>query len=574
MKLAQFAFASAGAVAAISILLGFGTYAADTETSLTLDDYYVTYTDLVNIDTASRDIDRQVAAANKAIVLTNKLYVNELTENQLLRSAVKGLADADTDDPLELTAAGLGAMMRALDPHSAYITPKGYTAMQSKLSGEFGGLGIEISRRDSFIYVVAPLDGTPAFNAGVHAGDYITHLNGESIAGISVIDAVKRMRGKKGTSITLTIARGQPDILDVSIDQANGPADLQLEQFGELFRPAAVGPGSALDQAGIKAGDIITHINKEAVAGLALDKLRAKIKSAEKLEIKIHRQKAEILSVPITRDKIIVNPVKAHLDNNIGYIRISSFTKRTKAGVDEAFAMFRQQQKSPLKGLVIDLRSNPGGLLSQAVSVTDEFLEGGPVVSIRSRVRNQSQTYNATPGEALSGVRIAVLVNGGSASAAEILAGALQDTGRGTVFGQTTFGKGSVQSIINLGNGGAIKLTTALFATPNDRLIQGQGIVPDVKVNGLPGLTARRHEADLDGTLKIVNENITHRQEEIDGASCPPPTFESPLGRRLRFAEIKEKIKDDRLLGCALAFLRSPDISTFTASLSKPASAN
>ncbi len=304
-------------------------------------------------------------------------------------------------DDKKLIQASLKGMLTSLDPHSDYLTPEDYQEMEDQTRGEYGGLGIEITSEDGVVKVISPIDGTPAAKAGIKPGDYITAVNGQTVLGLSVNEAVKQMRGKVGESVTLTIAREKTD-----------PFDLKL-----------------------------------------------------------------------TREIITPKSVTWRAEGDYGYVRLASFnekaTEETKAAIDDLRA------KNPhLKGLVFDLRSNPGGLLDQAVGVADLFLNGGEVVSQRGRDPRSIERHNATAGVKLGNLPVVVLINSGTASAAEIVAGALQDRHRAELVGLTSFGKGSVQTVIPLRGGldGAVKVTTARYYTPSGRSIQRTGIEPDLEV--------------------------------------------------------------------------------------------
>jgi carboxyl-terminal processing protease len=300
-----------------------------------------------------------------------------------------------------LIQAALKGMLTSLDPHSDYLTPEDYQDMEDQTRGEYGGLGIEITSEDGVVKVISPIDGTPASKAGIKPGDYITAVNGQTVLGLSVNEAVKQMRGKVGEAVTLTIAREKTD-----------PFDLKL-----------------------------------------------------------------------VREIITPKSVTSRAEGDFGYVRLASFnekaTEETKAAIDGLRA------KNPhLKGLVFDLRSNPGGLLDQAVGVSDLFLNGGEVVSQRGRDPHSIERYNAKSGVKLGDLPVVVLINSGTASAAEIVAGALQDRHRAQLVGLTSFGKGSVQTVIPLRGGldGAVKITTARYYTPSGRSIQRTGIEPDLEV--------------------------------------------------------------------------------------------
>jgi len=304
-------------------------------------------------------------------------------------------------DDKKLIEAALNGMLTSLDPHSDYLNPEAFQDMQDQTRGEYGGLGLEITSEDGVVKVISPIDGTPAARAGIKPGDYITAVDGQTVLGMSVNDAVKQMRGKPGETVTLTIAREKIDPFDVKLVR-------------EIIQPKSV---------------------------------------------------------------------TWKLEGDYGYLRLASFnekaTDETRAGIEALRA------KDPhLKGLVLDLRNNPGGLLDQAVGVSELFLNGGEVVSQRGRDAHDIERYNAKPGMALNGLPVVVLVNPGTASAAEIVAGALQDRHRAEVVGLTSFGKGSVQTVIPLRGGldGALKLTTARYYTPSGRSIQRTGIEPDLEV--------------------------------------------------------------------------------------------
>ncbi len=308
-------------------------------------------------------------------------YVEPIKDTQLLENAIRG-------------------MLTGLDPHSAYLDPEDYKGLQEGTTGEFGGLGIEVGIENGLVKVIAPIDDTPAQRAGVKPGDVITKLDDTPVKGMALNDAVKHMRGKPGSPITLTIVR----------------------------------------------------------------------EGVEKP-----------LEIVITRAVIKVESIKTELlEPNFGYLRISTFQERTAEDLRRALGEIKAENKGPLKGMVLDLRNNPGGILSAAVSVADAFIEKGLIVYTEGRVEDSQLRFSAKPDDLLSGASMVVLVNGGSASASEIVAGALQDTRRGIIMGSRTFGKGSVQTILPMSNQAALKLTTALYYTPSGRSIQAEGIKPDI----------------------------------------------------------------------------------------------
>ncbi|HYN38343.1 MAG TPA: S41 family peptidase, partial [Rhodospirillales bacterium] len=308
-------------------------------------------------------------------------YVDQASDEQLIEAAVNG-------------------MLSSLDPHSGYMNAKRFGEMKVQTQGAFGGLGIEVTMEGGLVKVVSPIDDTPAFKAGIEPGDLITHLDDEQVLGMTLPDAVDKMRGPSGSSIRLTIRRADREPFDVTL----------------------------------------------------------------------------------TRSVIKIKSVRSRLDGKVGYIRISSFSEQTDAGLQEAIDDLKKQANGQLQGIVLDLRNNPGGLLTQAVAVADDFLEQGEIVSTRARKPEDAQRFNAKPGDLTGGLPIVVLINGGSASASEIVAGALQDHGRAILLGTKSFGKGSVQTIVPLSGHGAMRLTTARYYTPSGRSIQAVGIEPDIIV--------------------------------------------------------------------------------------------
>ena len=330
------------------------------------------------------EIYRQLDLFGDVLERVRSDYVEKPDDSMLIDSAING-------------------MLTALDPHSAYLNPKSFRDMQVQTKGEFGGLGIEVTMEQGtgVVKVVSPIDDTPAAKAGLMANDLITHLDGEQIVGLSLEQAVEKMRGPVNTSITLTILR---------------------------------------------------------------------------------RGKDEPFDVKIMRDVIRINAVKARLEGDIIYVKISTFNEQTHSNLMKQVEALKKSLGRPARGYVIDLRNNPGGLLDQAINVSDDFLEKGAIVLTKGRLLEETQRANARPGDIADGKPIVVLVNGGSASASEIVAGALQDHKRATVIGTRSFGKGSVQTIIPLGSNGAIRLTTARYYTPSGRSIQAKGIEPDIVV--------------------------------------------------------------------------------------------
>jgi carboxyl-terminal processing protease len=357
------------------------------------------------------------------------------------------------EDP-KLIEAAINGMLTALDPHSAYLNPKHFRDMQVQTRGEFGGLGIEVTMENGVVKVVAPIEDTPAARAGIMSGDLITHLDKEQILGLTLQEAVEKMRGPVNSPISLTIVRkGVDDPFDVKV----------------------------------------------------------------------------------VRDVIHINPVKYNAEgDDVGYIRVTTFNEQTTANLQKAIEDLKKQLGPKLKGFIVDLRNNPGGLLDQAISVSDAFLDQGAIVLTRGRNLEETQRSNARPGDITDGQKIVVLINGGSASASEIVAGALQDHHRATIVGTRSFGKGSVQTIIPLGSNGALRLTTARYYTPSGRSIQAKGIDPEVVVEEeLPDELKQkaeaqepRGEANLRGHLRGDDEGEDGEggaEEEESGSSSYVP---------------------------------------------------
>ncbi len=349
-------------------------------------------------------------------------YVEEVDDKTLLENAIRG-------------------MLSGLDPHSTYLNPDEYKELKIGTTGKFGGLGIQVGMEDGFVKVISPIDDTPAFRAGLEAGDLIIRLNDKSVKGMTLNDAVKIMRGDPGTDIKLTVIREGAD------------------------RP---------------------------------------------------------LPFTVTRAIISVKSVKSRiLEPNYGYIRISNFQSKTARDLVSEVNDLKKENKNELKGLVLDLRNNPGGVLSAAADVSDAFINDGKLVFTKGRIDNSEFEFNAKPGDIMNGLPLVVLINGGSASASEIVAGALQDHHRAVIMGSKSFGKGSVQTIQELRSGGAVKITTARYFTPSGRSIQGEGITPDIildryEVKDSKDISSLRiKESDLNHSLS----NPTKSQEAIKKAT-------------------------------------------------------
>ena len=348
--------------------------------------------------------------------------------------------DVDSSD---LISAAIRGMLTSLDPHSGYMPPENFEDMQVDTKGAFGGLGIEVTQEDGFVKVVSPMDGTPASDAGIQSGDFITHVDGEAILGLSLSEAVDKMRGPVGSEVSLTIVR-----------------NLDEEPF-----------------------DIV-----------------------------------------IIRDIIKLTAARVRIEDDVIIIRVTTFNEQTTPNIEKGIKekIDELSGEENVSGFIIDLRNNPGGLLSEAISVSDMFLNQGEIVSTRGRYNGQAKRYSASKGDLAKNKPLVVLINGGSASASEIVAGALQDHKRAVILGTKSFGKGSVQSVIPLGENGAMRLTTARYYTPSGRSIQALGVVPDIIVEQLPRLdkekeedksSTRITEADLRGALS--NDRLSDEEKEL-----------------------------------------------------------
>ena len=378
-------------------------------------------------------------------------------------------------DEAELIEAAINGMLTSLDPHSSYMSPKAAADMRVQTRGEFGGLGIEVTQQDGFVKVVSPIDGTPADAAGIEAGDFITHVDGETVLGLTLNQAVEMMRGPVGSEIIITVVReGEDEPFDVSI----------------------------------------------------------------------------------IRDTIKLTAVRSRVEGSSVVLRITTFNDQTYPNLSDGIAKQVEELGGidNVNGFVLDLRNNPGGLLSQAIRVSDAFLEKGEIVSTRGRDPQDGDRYNASPDDLAEGKPIVVLINGGSASASEIVAGALQDHRRAVVVGTRSFGKGSVQTVMPLGGDGAMRLTTARYYTPSGRSIQALGVSPDIIVEqprrkeneeakNEDGSSQRRSEADLRGSL--LNDSLSDeeiKQIETDQA-------EAELATKLRNDDFQLSYAIDLLKG-------------------------
>ena len=356
----------------------------------------------------------------------------------------------------ELVESAIDGMLSSLDPHSSFLDADSLKNMKIQTKGEFGGLGIEVTMENGFVKVISPIDDTPAYKAGIKAGDYITHLDGKSVIGLNLNEAVDKMRGPAGTKLKVTIGRSNQEAFDVTIK----------------------------------------------------------------------------------RDIIKISSVKSKLEEDVGYIRITSFSEQTSKSTKDAIKKFKKEKN--LRGYVLDLRNNPGGLLEQAVSVSDLFLERGEIVSTRGKNSENPEMYKARSGDIIDGKPLVVIINGGSASASEIVAGALQDHKRAILLGTRSFGKGSVQTIIPVKPYGALRMTTAKYFTPSGKSIQKTGIEPDIVVE----------EREL---KKADNNKKINREEDLKGALKNPSNKDKEEEK-----ENKEKSNeiDDFQLSRALDLVR------------------
>ena len=402
------------------------------------------------VSARSNNIYEELKVFTDVLGLLQKEYVEETNSNELMYGAIKG-------------------MLETLDPHSAFMPPNMYKEMQEETKGRFEGLGIEITIKEGILMVVSPIEDTPAFKAGILAGDQILKIDGDSTKNLTLMDSVKRLRGPKGTKVTITIMR----------EGFTKPREFTL-----------------------------------------------------------------------TRDVIPVRSVRHELlEKQYGYIRLSQFQEKTEGELDKALKALEEESKGSMKGLILDLRNNPGGLLDQAVKVADRFIESGLIVSMEGRREDQKMKFFAHSQGTIARYPLIVLVNGGSASASEIVAGAIQDHGRGILVGTQTFGKGSVQTIFPLKDGSGLRLTTARYFTPNGRSIQAKGIIPDILVK--PALSEEEKVTPLP---KQPMEKDLERHL-IETEKGPPTEKEKP-----KKEEAKAKKPSDPQLERALELLKSWEI--------------
>lgn len=359
----------------------------------------------------------------------------------------------DEAEDKDLIEAAINGMLHSLDPHSSYLNEESFRDMQVQTRGEFGGLGIEVTMEQGFVRVVSPIDETPAARAGLEAGDFITHLDGESVLGLSLSDAVDKMRGRVGSDIELTI----------------------------------------------------------------------------------RREGVEPFDVTVTRDVVRIRSVRNRVEGKAGYIRVTTFNEQTMEGVESSMKKLKEELGDEMIGVVLDLRRNPGGLLDQAVKVSDAFLDRGEIVSTRGRESDDAQRFNAKKGDLAEGLPMVVLINRGSASASEIVAGALQDQKRAVIMGTESFGKGSVQTIMPIAGHGALRLTTAAYFTPSGRSIQKTGITPDILVEQAQIQEAAAASGVRERDLRNArdNEGTDQSESEADGEAETTAPQDYQLARAL-----------------------------------------
>ena len=381
------------------------------------------------------------------IFFISPIYLNaadkEISEYDYLKFLGESIEKIKSDyvehvDNKKIVESAINGILSSLDPHSSFLNAKNLDDMKIQTKGEFGGLGIEVTMENGFVKVISPIDNTPADKAGIKAGDYITHLDKKSVVGLTLDEAVNKMRGPVGSKLKVTIGRVDTEPFDVVIK----------------------------------------------------------------------------------RDIIKITSVRSRLEKDVGYLRITTFSEQTNKSTKEAIKKLNKNKD--LKGFILDLRNNPGGLLEQAVAISDLFLEKGEIVSTRGRDSENPETYKAKPGDIINKLPLVVLINGGSASASEIVAGALQDHKRAIILGTRSFGKGSVQTIIPVNPFGALRMTTAKYFTPSGKSIQKTGISPDiiveeVKVEKIDKQNGNR-ESDLQGALDNPGENPDKKENKNENA--------------------------------------------------------
>ena len=415
---------------------------------------------ILNVEAKNSETYRQLTLFGDVFQRVREAYVEDVTDKDLIKSAING-------------------MLANLDPHSSFMGDEDFQDMQVQTKGAFGGLGIEVTMEDGFVKVVSPIDDTPADKENIQPGDLIIGIDNEGVYGLTLDEAVEKLRGKIGDPVIITIRRGKNDPFEVKI----------------------------------------------------------------------------------IRDEIKISSVKSEVFDNIGYIRLTTFSQQTTPGLVKAVQGFKKDLGDKLQGIVLDLRNNPGGLLSEAISVSDSFLELGEIVSTRGRKGNDSTHHYSRPGDIINGLPLVVLINSGSASASEIVAGALKDHKRAVLLGTRSFGKGSVQTVIPLPGHGAMRLTTARYYTPSGISIQAKGISPDIEVKVAkiePIDFGIVREEDIRGALdKKEKENSTDIDDNVTDIS--ETSKETSLGSEL---DVTEKTQDeiDFQLSRALDLIRGASV--------------
>ena len=379
---------------------------------------------------------------------------NEISEYDYLKFLGDSIEKIKTDyvehvENKEIVESAINGILSSLDPHSSFLNAKNLEDMKIQTKGLFGGLGIEVTMENGFVKVISPIDDTPAYKAGIKAGDYITHLNKKSVIGLTLDEAVGKMRGPVGSKLKVTIGRTNMEPFDITIK----------------------------------------------------------------------------------RDVIKITSVRSRIEKDVGYVRITTFSEQTNKSTKEAIKKLKKNKN--LKGFVLDLRNNPGGLLEQAVYVSDLFLEKGEIVSTRGRDSENPETYKAKPGDVINGLPLVVLINGGSASASEIVAGALQDHKRAIILGTQSFGKGSVQTIIPVNPYGALRMTTARYFTPSGRSIQKKGISPDIVVEEAKLEKVKKRNGNRESDLRGALDNPNQEMENNDTNNEKESTNDFQLSRAL-----------------------------------------
>ncbi len=459
---------------AIGTLIG-SEYGLSESSLIEIDRFRKVYMDYLG-EKADKD---QLEYFAEAIRYTRSNYVHVTSDADLVTAAIEGVEKLKVEDklapPEKVIEAALDSMTASLDPHSAYLNPEESRTLYANTKGEFGGLGISVTMKDEGVNVIAPIADTPAARAGVEAGDLITHLDGNSIKGWALMEAVTYMRGTPGTSIVVTVARGKEK-----------PFDLE-----------------------------------------------------------------------IIRAIIQVEAMRWRTEGNVGYIRVIKFTEKVEPEIEKAVEEIRVKLGNRLKGIVLDLRNNPGGLLSQSVILSDAFIDDGTIVSIKGRKKSRERVYDAAEGDLVDGLPVVVLINEGSASASEIVSAALKERGRALVMGRRSFGKGSVQTLLPMSNEGILKLTTQLYYSPEGMAIQANGVEPDIllmaeKKEGEEDVALKR-EADYPNALKKVSTSTDKAQLTIKAKICKP----------VKNKDLAGEDKDDFELGCAMQWINSGSTDRF-----------